>query len=1074
MGSSEQRGLHSLLAVILFFLTSAPTVSANNYPDIHWRTIRTPHFVIHYYDDVEWTARKVAAVAEEIYPKVTAIYRYEPSRRTHIVVRDDEDTSNGFAIFSLGYITIWASPSDLRLRGRHDWIRGVITHEFSHVVSLLASSGGGWLIDGLRFGGVSNANNRSNASAGGTVFFPTSPYSRWWAEGTAQLDASTVGYDLWDTNQDMLLRAATLENNLLTFDQMRNLNVREHYGGEMVYNQGYAFLLWLRDTYGQDVNLKTARTAADTWNLDFDRNLENAVGKSARTLYDEWKAYLLEKYQKQTAEIQKEPIDGERIQLLSAKTLAEGEPEDRLYKDGVSNAHARFSPDGRWFSRVERTTLFLRYLDDPFVLTPPEDQEVEEGDKPAPLSYKLSGRYYSWAPDSRRIVLSERRPNILNGYPYYDLFLADLGPMVDLRTGYLAEFRAAKTQKEREKITRRYLRKLRGIDIEPARITRRQRATHPAWSPDGNWIAFSENRDGHRNLRLIQPDGTGLKDLFAVGGDSEALDATWSPDSKRVAFTFFHHDQSDIWAVDVETGKAEPLTLDPAADQEPAFTPDGKEVIFASDRTGIFQLYRIPAFSSPSPEPAPITRGTTGAFMPNPASSGKEVLFIRYTAFGFKPYRIPLSSAAGAQQKAATGPSEEQVQKQITPEEVQPFPKSSSYFPWPRPARFFPTFIYENDQFKTGVGVQLADFLEQHTLSVSAIFGKDQDYQFAYLNRMFYPDLTASYTSYVRNNSVAFLGDDGDGIADEPQGVLRDNIQFLAAGLSQDFRVRRGLSGTHVLSLTYNRRFVDRRAGFPVLLNDQPATAFRLVTNDGFSLQWDLSRFPSVPGRDFDINPRSATYASLGYSFVHTRLFSADAAISDPNRKYYYHEGTATFSKYFALPWKKPWWCQHTYWLRFAGGFKSRNVTSIDEFFLGGRINYRAFGQISSNTLFYGYEAFSISGETMVLLATGYTFPLVRAIDRKIGLLYFDSVYASIFGEVGNAWDFGEVKNLDQGSLLLEDIGAEIRLKSFFLNENNRWSGVFRIAYGFQDNAANGFAGDDLPVRFYVGIGTDF
>ena len=36
-------------------------------------------------------------------------------------------------------------------------------------------------------------------------------------------------------------------------------------------------------------------------------------------------------------------------------------------------------------------------------------------------------------------------------------------------------------------------------------------ALNPAWSPDGNWIVFSHQRDGTSELALVRPDGTGLR-----------------------------------------------------------------------------------------------------------------------------------------------------------------------------------------------------------------------------------------------------------------------------------------------------------------------------------------------------------------------------------------------------------------------------------------------------------------------------------------------------------------------------------------------------------------------------------
>ncbi|MCB0309550.1 MAG: hypothetical protein KDD48_09275, partial [Bdellovibrionales bacterium] len=137
-------------------------------------------------------------------------------------------------------------------------------------------------------------------------------------------------------------------------------------------------------------------------------------------------------------------------------------------------------------------------------------------------------------------------------------------------------------------------------------------------------------------------------------------------------------------------------------------------------------------------------------------------------------------------------------------------------------------------------------------------------------------------------------------------------------------------------------------------------------------------------------------------------------------------------------------------------------------------INYRTFGQISDNRQFWGYEDFSVAGETLLLVSSGYTFPLKRSIDKRIGPFFLDSFYASIFYEAGNIWNHGEFKNLQNNSILLHDIGAEIRMKAFIFSDYNQWNGIVRAAHGFQDNTDHGFSNDDWPVRFYIGLGTSF
>ena len=68
-----------------------------NHPELNWHTFETDHFKVHFHDETEMTAREAATVAEIIYPKVTALYEYQPPQKTHLVLIDTDDISNGAA-----------------------------------------------------------------------------------------------------------------------------------------------------------------------------------------------------------------------------------------------------------------------------------------------------------------------------------------------------------------------------------------------------------------------------------------------------------------------------------------------------------------------------------------------------------------------------------------------------------------------------------------------------------------------------------------------------------------------------------------------------------------------------------------------------------------------------------------------------------------------------------------------------------------------------------------------------------------------------------------------------------------
>ena len=65
-----------------------------------------------------------------------------------------------------------------------------------------------------------------------------------------------------------------------------------------------------------------------------------------------------------------------------------------------------------------------------------------------------------------------------------------------------------------------------------------------------------------------------------------------SPDGRRLALTVLRDGNWDIWVYDLERGVPSRLTFDDAAETEQVWSPDGRELIYASDRGGFDNLYR--------------------------------------------------------------------------------------------------------------------------------------------------------------------------------------------------------------------------------------------------------------------------------------------------------------------------------------------------------------------------------------------------------------------------------------------------------------------------------------------------
>jgi Tol biopolymer transport system component len=110
-------------------------------------------------------------------------------------------------------------------------------------------------------------------------------------------------------------------------------------------------------------------------------------------------------------------------------------------------------------------------------------------------------------------------------------------------------------------------------------------ACGPAWSHDGKKVAFYAFALTHpsRNpaIWLMDPDGTNLKQLT-----EHAVSPTWSPDDRQIAFASNRVGKFQIYAMNSDGSNVRRLTNDKGEDSSPAWAPDGAAIVFVSDREG--------------------------------------------------------------------------------------------------------------------------------------------------------------------------------------------------------------------------------------------------------------------------------------------------------------------------------------------------------------------------------------------------------------------------------------------------------------------------------------------------------
>ena len=67
--------------------------------------------------------------------------------------------------------------------------------------------------------------------------------------------------------------------------------------------------------------------------------------------------------------------------------------------------------------------------------------------------------------------------------------------------------------------------------------------------------------------------------------------ARLSPDGRRIALDRGRRNERDLWVFDLERDTLSPLFLDPADDESPVWTPDGRQILFTSGRDGEANLH---------------------------------------------------------------------------------------------------------------------------------------------------------------------------------------------------------------------------------------------------------------------------------------------------------------------------------------------------------------------------------------------------------------------------------------------------------------------------------------------------
>jgi hypothetical protein len=942
-----------------------------NHPELTWVVYNTDHFQIYYYPGSERTARELARIAEDIYEPITSLYNWHPDSRTRLIVRDHDDYSNGGAYYYDNKIVIWATALNFDLRGTHNWLRNVCTHEFTHIIQLGASRKGPRWIPGVYLQWISYENEKrpdvlygypnilASYPLPGTIIPP------WFAEGCAQTQRPGLGYDFFDSNRDMILRTRVLENKLLTYTEMGFFD-KTSLDAETVYNQGFSLVHYIVERWGaqalQDISADMRQ--AQAWSFDY--ALKKRLGLDGQQLYRQWVEDLKKNYLGRTATINANLAGGS---IISEK--------------GFGNLHPIWAPDGKSVAYTSNPGGDYFFLSSLYLY----DLEKK-------TSEQLTGGVHSqlsFSPEGRYLFFNKQFGPGKHGSHFDDLAAWDI--------------KAKKV----------------------IRLTKERRAAQVDVSPDGNHVCYVVSADGTENLWVAelsadwQKSGKGShlvneKALTQYINGEQVYGPRWSPDGKSIAFAWSLDRGRDLRLVDVASGEIKPIIATTADERDPVWGKDGY-LYYASDQTGIFNLYRMNLADATT---QPVSNVLGGTFMPALSVDG-HLAFADYHADGFKLALLDTVRVVDPALMGYVASYPDSLPVANYSRDPALAIEGKIYKPSFDKTFILPRLTLDYGTFKPGFYFYFQDILEQMSAFGGFAMNQKKDYDlFALVDyKKLAPTIFAEFYNVSRHTAQSFedptkiIGEIGTGPNAQPifdsysiaysfnlmeldLGVrmkVRDEINLRLAGILSRYRTNTTLSDGTVFGYTYLK---------------------------GRTIELTTTADYRAPGRDQDIAPSGGFYiqgkvARENNDFING--FTIDASrgtIEEAYTPYHYDRFQVLTDYYLSSPLKK----SHALTLTADLGLLDMKVDPFFHLYAGGLDGMR------------GYSYYSLGGTRKAILRGTYNLPLWRNAAKRLSFITLDKVYLQGYADVGNAW-VGNLSGSDLAKDFKKDAGLGLKVQMF-------------------------------------------
>jgi WD40 repeat protein len=167
------------------------------------------------------------------------------------------------------------------------------------------------------------------------------------------------------------------------------------------------------------------------------------------------------------------------------------------------------------------------------------------------------------------------------------------------------------------------------------------------FSPDGKWIVFASNRDGHLNLWQISLETGAVSRL--TEGNATDFDAALSSDGRHLIFSSERSGNFEIYIANRDGSGARQLTHTPRDAENPTMTTDGQWIVYGSDspseKSGIWKIHpdgtnATQIMRGPASNPEVSPNGAYVLYLINPQPDRAEIHILRLSDGAEQPGRI--------------------------------------------------------------------------------------------------------------------------------------------------------------------------------------------------------------------------------------------------------------------------------------------------------------------------------------------------------------------------------------------------------------------------------------------------